>query len=449
MTIPVITIGQTSAEFVGGLERLHGPVTVVRRCQELPEAVAACQTGIARAAIVADLAGELNSSFIERMNVADVAVVALSADEPERLRLEAIGAFCAPLDVSATELADTVASAVASSRGKGHRPEYPLSSGYADPGASLSATSVVEEADSSMEGQPGQVVGVWGPTGAPGRTTVALNLAAELASDGKSAILIDADTYGASVATGLGLLDESAGLAQACRIADQGLLSPSELDRISSQVVIGGGRLRVLTGITRADRWPELRSSALAEVLELCRRSADYTIVDCGFCLEADEELSFDTQAPRRNGATLRSLELADLVYAVGAADAVGVPRMIKALSELADVVPTAAPRVLFNKVRPSAIGRSPRRQLKEAWDRYGPGLDIEAYLPSDPGAADAALMAGSSLLESAPSSPLRAAIRALTGTRTDQRRRSADGGADATMKFSQRGVRLLSRRPR
>ncbi|HET7415292.1 MAG TPA: chromosome partitioning protein [Arthrobacter sp.] len=449
MTIPVITVGQTSAGFVGRLERLHGPVTVVRRCTELSEVVAACQTGIARAAIIADVAGELNSSLVERMNVAEVAVVALTADESERTRLEAIGASCAPIEVSAEELADIVASAVAALARSGPRPDSGISTGYADPGASLSPANSLEEEEVSPEGVPGEVMAVWGPAGAPGRTTVALNLAAESAAEGKSTILIDADTYGASVATSLGLLDESAGLAQACRLADQGFLNPSELDRISSQVVIGGGRLRVLTGITRADRWPELRSSALAEVLELCRRSADYTIVDCGFCLEADEELSFDTQAPRRNGATLRSLELADVVFAVGAADAVGVPRLIRALTELEGAVPSVSPRVILNKVRPSAIGRSPRRQLREAWDRYGPGLDIGAYLPSDSAATDAALMAGSSLLESAPGSSLRTAIAALIGTGNERRRRSAKGAPPATMKFSERGVRLLARGPR
>ncbi|GAB3263620.1 AAA family ATPase [Arthrobacter pigmenti] len=449
MTIPAITVGQTSAEFVGRLERLHGPVTVVRRCTELPEAVAACQTGIARAAIIADVAGELSSSLVERMNVAEVAVVALSADEAERLRLEAIGAFCAAADVSAEELADIVASAVTALARSGPRRDSGISSGYADPGASLPPADLLEEDETPLEGLPGQIMAVWGPAGAPGRTTVALNLAAELAADGKSTILIDADTYGASIATALGLLDESAGLAQACRLADQGLLSSSELDRISSQVVIGGGRLRVLTGITRADRWPELRSSALAEVIELCRRSADYTVVDCGFCLEADEELSFDTQAPRRNGATLRSLELADAVFAVGAADAIGVPRLIRALAELGDAVPSISPRVVLNKVRPSAIGRSPSRQLREAWERYGPGLDIDTYLPSDSGATDAALMAGSSLLESAPGSPLRVAIAALIGIGNDRRRRGSSGPPPSTMKFSERGVRLLSRRPR
>jgi Mrp family chromosome partitioning ATPase len=41
---------------------------------------------------------------------------------------------------------------------------------------------------------------VWGPKGAPGRTTVAVNLAFETAAAGGEVLLVDADTYGGAVA---------------------------------------------------------------------------------------------------------------------------------------------------------------------------------------------------------------------------------------------------------
>lgn len=443
MTIPVITLGQTSAEFVGQLERLHGPVTVVRRCNELAEVVAACQTGIARAAIIADVTPELNTGLVERMNVSEVAVVALSPDEQERERLNAVGVCTAPVGITPEELSDIVSQAVAALAASGNG--EPRASSFADPGNSLSASARNEERVVVEESDEGKLLAVWGPAGAPGRTIVALNTAAELAAAGERTILVDADTYGASIATALGLLDESAGLAQACRLADQGLLDSAAVHRVSNQVAIGGGQLSVLTGITRADRWPELRTTALAEVLQLCKRIADYVVIDCGFALEADEELSFDTQAPRRNGATLRCLEAADTVYAVGAADAIGVPRMVRSLAELETVVPTASPQIVFNKVRASSLGRSPRRQLREAWERYGPGAEIQAFLPSDPAAADAALMSGSSLLESSPESALRSGIATLAEA-FGERLRLTPG---RKVKFSAGGVRLLARRPR
>ena len=91
----------------------------------------------------------------------------------------------------------------------------------------------------------------------------------------------------------------------------------------------------MLTGIARADRWHELRPAALESVLALSRRLADWTVVDCGFCLEQDEELSFDTAAPRRNGATLEVLARADTVLAVATADSIGLQRLIRGLIEL------------------------------------------------------------------------------------------------------------------
>ena len=150
-------------------------------------------------------------------------------------------------------------------------------------------------------------------------------------------------------------------------------------------------------------------------------------MIDAGFCLEADEELSFDSMAPRRNAATLRSLELADTVYAVGAADPVGVPRLVRGLAELDAGRPAgASPRVVLNKVRASAVGRSPERQLREAWARYGPTVPLEAFLPADPAACDAALLAGSLLLESVPDSALRRAIRDVVCAPAQQNRRSS-----------------------
>ena len=41
---------------------------------------------------------------------------------------------------------------------------------------------------------PGVIIAVWGPAGAPGRTTIALNLASELAGLGQPTVLVDADT---------------------------------------------------------------------------------------------------------------------------------------------------------------------------------------------------------------------------------------------------------------
>ncbi|MBB6403916.1 P-loop NTPase [Arthrobacter sp. AZCC_0090] len=425
MSIPVVTVGQSREDLVGGLERLHGPVTVVRRCGELAELLAACQSGLARAAVIANGTEELTASLVDRLAAVGVSVVALSDDPAEAVRLRSIGVVTASLEVDSASLASTISDSVGQLSGRARRRAEQRDSGYADTAAELRPSNVEEEAEQAPAGD-GRVITVWGPTGAPGRTLVAVNMAAELAAEGKSVILVDADSYGASVAASLGLLDESAGLAQACRLADQGLLDVESLKRIAVPVFTEAGSFRVLTGITRADRWTELRAAALATVYEYAREIAEVVVVDAGFCVEADEELSFDSMAPRRNAATLRSIELADTVYAVGAADAIGVPRLVRGLAEVAQAVPQAAPLVVLNKVRAASAGRSPNRELREAWDRYGPGSAIEGFLPSDPEACDAALLSGAVLLESAPESALRQAIAKLVCAAVQQNGKSS-----------------------
>lgn len=439
MSIPVVTVGQSAGECVTGLEQLRGPVTVVRRCEEFTEMIAACQTGIARAAIIAIDAGELTGSLLERLRTADVAVVALADDEDALDRLNALQVRHVPTNVEAAILADEVSAAV---QDLDLRRDNSRSNSYAETAHSLTPQVPATPDFPEPEGS-GKVIAVWGPTGAPGRTTFAVNIAAELAAVGSSVLLIDADTYGASVAASLGLLDESAAIAQACRFADQGSLDSAMLQRICAEVLIKGNPLKVLTGITRPDRWAEVRPSALNRVVGVARGIVEAVVIDCGFGLEADEELSFDTLAPRRNGATLRCLEVADEVYAIGAADSIGVPRLVRGLTELAEAVPTCAPRVLFNKVRAGSVGRSPERQLREAWERFGPSSAISAFLPADFDAADAALLAGSALIEAAPTAPLRQAIAALVVAPVEQRRRGSTGATHNEMKFSGNGVRL------
>jgi MinD-like ATPase involved in chromosome partitioning or flagellar assembly len=256
----------------------------------------------------------------------------------------------------------------------------------------------------------GRLVAVWGPTGAPGRTMVAVNLAAETARVGRTTVLADADTYGGAVAQVLGLLDEAPGLAGAARAANNGALDLPGLAQHARQVT---PRLRVLTGITRTERWPEIRPASLEVVWELSRGLAEITVVDCGFCLEQDEELSFDTAAPRRNGATVTTLEHADVVVAVGSADPIGLQRLVRALSDLRDVVAGADVRVVVNRMRPSVVGSDPEQQVRRALERYAGVLGV-LIVPEDRPAFDAALLRGQTLAEVAPRSSARQAIAAL-----------------------------------
>ncbi|GAB97203.1 hypothetical protein KILIM_060_00010, partial [Kineosphaera limosa NBRC 100340] len=166
----------------------------------------------------------------------------------------------------------------------------------------------------------GTVLAVWGPAGAPGRSVVAAVIARRLSAWGATVLLVDADTYGGAQAVLHGQLDEAPGLIRAVRLADRGRLDDAAL--ADCAVAIPGGPA-LLTGLTDAAGWPRLRPAGLEVVIEVARRRAHVTVVDCGFCLEEDEELSYDTAAPARNGATLAALRSADHVLALGVAEPV------------------------------------------------------------------------------------------------------------------------------
>jgi Flp pilus assembly CpaE family ATPase len=221
-------------------------------------------------------------------------------------------------------------------------------------------------------------------------------------------MLVEADVYGGAVAQALGLLDEAPGLAAAARAANNGSLDVPMLARLAREIA---PRLRVLTGIARAERWTELRPAAVDNVLAMSRRLVRYTVVDCGFCLEQDEEISFDTMAPRRNGATIAALADADVVVAVGAADPVSLQRLVRGLSQLAEAVPGVVPEVVINKVRRTLLAGDPEREIAAALERYA-GVVPVAFVPFDLKGVDAALMAGRSLTEAAGDSPTRRAIQ-------------------------------------
>jgi MinD-like ATPase involved in chromosome partitioning or flagellar assembly len=420
--LTAVTGSAWEAALVSALERSACGVSVVRRCIDVADLLAAAATGQARAALLSADLRRLDRETLARLSAARVAAVGVvtPGDENAERHLRQLGVgHIVPADAAATDVAAVVRRAITEQPANGHV----VDRAYAEPVAlsdelvSLPpAPTWVNPTDEAAQPGGGSLIAVWGPTGAPGRTTVAVTLAAELAALGRTTLLADADTYGGVVAQVLGLLDESPGLAAAARAANNGQLDVPTLARHARQLQ---PELRVLTGIARADRWPELRPPALEVVWSLCRRLVDVTVVDTGFCIEQDEELSFDTAAPRRNGAALLSLDVADTVLVVGSADPVGMQRLVRALTDLRDAVPDARVVVVVNRLRRGlfgAPGNDAEHQIRQALDRYVGVTDCR-FIPYDRTACDKALAAGRTLREVASDSPARKAIAELAAT--------------------------------
>ncbi|MEP7369149.1 MAG: hypothetical protein ABI662_05805 [Dermatophilaceae bacterium] len=418
---------------------------IARRCPDLADLLAVAGSGLAEVALVSADLRQLDRTALDHLRECAVMVVGIypPGDESAQRHLHQLGiTTILAADASGELIQETLDGLDAASTLAGAAPSWPPEGlGAADAGAPTgedpaarpalrpgAAGSDGAESDVDDETPLGAIIAVWGPAGAPGRTTVALNLASELARLDQPTVLVDADTYGGCIAQALSLLDEAPGLAAATRSADQGSLDLAALARLAPEVSPG---LRVLTGIPKAERWPELRAAALEHVLVLTRRLARFIVIDCGFSLEDDEELSYDTLAPRRNAATLTSLAVADKVLAVGAGDPIGLQRLVRGLQELG-TVPSPSPTVVINRVRSSAVGPRPESRIRDALTRFA-GIDNPRFIPDDPASLDEALLAGQSLAEAAPDCAVRNTFVALASEiagvpapQTGRRRRGA-----------------------
>ncbi|MBT0774122.1 hypothetical protein KIH74_34575 [Kineosporia sp. J2-2] len=423
MTLTVLTavVGDREAPLVTGLERSAVGVTVVRRCVDVLDLLSAAAAGLAHAVVLSAELQRLDRDAVTRLRMAGLAVIGLAsagdqsgAERLSRLGVDPVLAADAPVE----EIALAVAAAVAEAAGQQASSSAGLVMG--DPAGALPrppGPGPGPAVGASSPRSPGRLVTVWGPVGAPGRTTVAITLASQLALAGHSTLLVDADTHGAGVAQALGLLDESAGIAAATRAANQGALDLNRLGELAPQVAPG---LRVLTGLPQSRRWPELRASALDVVWEQTRQLARWTVIDAGFGLETDEELMFDTTVPRRNAATLSAIAAADVVLAVGAAEPIGLQRLITALPEVKDRAGPGAVRVMVTRVRDGAVGPHAGQLITDALRRYA-GVHDVLLVPDDRPALDAAMLHGRSLTEHAPASPACRPFEVLAAALNDE----------------------------
>ncbi|TAM67747.1 MAG: regulator [Microbacteriaceae bacterium] len=372
-------------------ELLAAGHTVVARVQSAGELTDAVARGEADVALVSASRRRLTERVLAACDAHGVRLVALTSGELERRHTATLGLF---------EVVEGNAPFVEIERFIQVHAELPLRVG-SPPTVSRAA---------------GATIAVWGPAGAPGRTTLAINLAAEIAAHGHTVALADADSYGGTVAPALGMLDEAPGFAAACRLAGTDSLNRQELERIATRYNSPQGAFWVLTGIGRPSRWSELSAERVSATIAACTSWVDYVVVDTGFSLESDEEISSDLFAPRRNAATLAALRAADRVVAVGLADPVGLARFLRSHIELLEVVPDTPISIVMNRVRASAVGLNPRGQVASTLGRFA-GLEADALLPEDRLGLDAAVLTGCTLRDAAAKSPVRAALTRLIET--------------------------------
>jgi len=404
MKLRLLTAGGNAdweTTLVQACQQPGSPAEVVQRCyDDLGELLAAADAGKAQVAVVAATQRWLDREAVRRLTDAKVSVVGVIAagDEEAERRLRQLGVTHMGFTSDGPGvLVDRARAAVLT---------QPAADG--EPAAQDDAPA---DQDASAGG-PRVVVAVWGPKGAPGRTTTALNVAFEAAPLVGETLLVDADTYGGTVDQKLGFQDDNPGLAWAARLASRGELDTLRLWRETRRATAGGPR--VLVGLSRAPQWIEVRPVTWEALLDLFRAAFPLTVLDLAFCLEEDEELTYDQVHLRRNAITRLSLEHADLVVAVARGDADGLREFIRSYQELREFVPPERIRVVINQVRRSVFAGDPVSQIANALVRF---LDVEpvAYVHYDRASLDAALMVGQALREARPGSPAQGAFADLT----------------------------------
>ncbi len=348
-------------------------VDVLRRCVDAVDLLAAAAAAPDAVAVVSADLPRLSRDAVERIAGRPGAILGLAAGSTGRDWLTDLGVpTVVGVGSSAPATWRTIVAA-ASARVAPQAPTGVWASGCWIDDDAGPAGADDRARDRGVEPGPGHglLVAVWGPQGAPGRTTVAIALADEFATAGHPTCLVDADTYAPSVALALGLDDAGADLLAAARCADSRSVAPTALRAVARPV---RGGLAAVTGLTTPRRWPELRPASADRLWQAARAAFDVTVVDVGFCLEHEVDPGpFDRQ---RNAAAVTAVAAADVVVVVADASAAGAARLGGAWQQ-------AEPLIAG---RPSVTVRNRARRDGGAWTATvlecgvpGPVVDLPA----------------------------------------------------------------------
>ena len=240
-----------------------------------------------------------------------------------------------------------------------------------------------------------QVIAVTSPHGSTGKTTVAINIALELAAEKFRVLIIDADLDGPSVANYFCLSELPAGLVGAIRIASQNRFDQAQLERLSVQVPKTS--ITVLPGVI-SEQYLELTKDSLATILETAKASFDFVVVDLG-SLKPSQEFDLTSEIVR----------VSDQVVVVALADPIGIFRLLRLEQGLLGL--TDNPKLVINRLRNSVIAQA-KTEIKTTLAGLG-AIEAAAFLPDDPASVDQATRLG--MVTGARSGSFRSAVGIFT----------------------------------
>lgn len=240
-----------------------------------------------------------------------------------------------------------------------------------------------------------QIIAVTSAHGSTGKTTVAINMALELAAEKFRVLIIDADLDGPSVANYFCLSELPAGLVGAIRIAGQNRFDQAQLERLSVQ--IPKSSITILPGVI-SDQKLELTQESITAILDTAKANFDFVIVDLG-SLKPKQEFDITTEVVQRSNQ----------VVVVALADPIGIFRVLRLEKTLMGL--TETPKLVINRLRNSVIAQA-KSEIKTTLAGLSE-LEAAAFLPDDQPSVDQATRVG--MIAGGKSGSFRSAVGIFT----------------------------------
>ena len=374
--IRLATLGgdpEGEAALATALERCS-EIDLYIRCVERMELLAAIRAKSVDVVLLVGVPPWVDASLREELTRNGIPAVGYPRDPLEAVALEDLGASLLEdtLDVAAIVAACRVA-----------RP----------PGDAVS---------SSVDRDNGRLVTCWGTKGAPGRTTLAIELAFILASEDPSTILIDGDPSGGDIVQALGV-EPGPSIIWAAQAMLEERSGGLEVERGLSRVGQRGPVL--LPGLARSALWQDLSLSGWRRLLDWTKANFSQVVVDAGSALTVGQD-----QQRRSSREEINEIALAasDVVVCVVRADPLGVRNFLSEYPLLEERIDPQRVRLILNRTD-GEDARSLAQTLKRQT-----GLYPVAQIPDEPALMRSALRNGRAVAETHPDAPLTQSVRDL-----------------------------------
>lgn len=305
----IVALGNTEWEpqFVSALSHPMNGLRIQRRCVDGVDIRAAIQLVEADAVLLSDHTVRVDEDLFLELDARGISVIALSADAT-RWEQQGIANIISIDERNALAVVPLVNSLMRDGKIEviqSHEPE-------------------------------GRLIAVAGFGGAAGRSTCTRELGWQLAASEQSTLIVDADTYNASLHQELLRDPTHGGLLELCRAQETRKLTSESIGDFTDRLT---DKLALASGIPRSSRWMDLRSAALVGVWAAGRSAFDQVVVDVGPVLENDQALLHESHLPKRHNAALTALEVAHITVLCARGDSVGISRLVKGFHEFHELL--------------------------------------------------------------------------------------------------------------